>query len=258
MDSHNEPFELMSVVHLVRPTGRRAHNLEELRAGIAECSATTLFLHSHEHQLRVPAGDELHPGDLTAWVNGVVQDRETAERLSFATQHRGSSAAELRTALLEVLESVPEKTRITRDAPEEGDFLFLDMESVAVSTGRLASDCAELMQHLADTNPSVLFYHLVEQPWLMPDAPSLSGWARACGDGRLAEWLEECLYAGRPLEETRRRLLRRWRQRQLGRRITDASRAPESARREEARRAVAGLVRRMTRPGETDDAGSGS
>src|SRR5205823_1286867 len=83
------------------------HNLEDLRRGIAECSVTSLFLHAHQHQLRVPAGDELHPGDFNAWVNGVVQDRETAERLSFAIQNRGGSPAELRAALLEVLDSVP-------------------------------------------------------------------------------------------------------------------------------------------------------
>ena len=113
-------------------------------------------------------------------------------------------------------------------------------------------------QHLSETNPSVLFYHLIEQPWLSPDDPSLPSWVRKCGDGRLAQWLDEAPVAGRPLEDLRRRLLRRWRQRQLGRRITDAARVPESARREEARRAVAGLVRRMTRPEDSSDAGSGS
>jgi hypothetical protein len=252
-----ELFELLSVVHLVRPAGRVARDLDELLRGIRECSAASLFYHSHQHQLRHPAVDELHPADFVAWVNGVVQDRETAERLSFVIEHRGGSPDELRAALGEVLEALPEKTRLTRDAPEEGQFEFLEMESVLVPTERYCRNCDELLDHLAETNPSVIFYHLVEQPWLAPDQPSLIGWVREQGDQRLVGWLEEAARSGLPLEEMRRRLLRRWRQSTLGRRIAEAGTVPENERREQARRAVASLVRRITQP-EESDAGSGS
>ena len=90
----NDGFELFGVVHLVRPAGRTAHDLEELRQGIGEASPESLFYHAHGPQLRHPEADEPHPDDFSAWVNGVVQDRETAERMSFAIQQRGSSATE--------------------------------------------------------------------------------------------------------------------------------------------------------------------
>lgn len=252
------PFELLSVVHLVRPAGRTARNLEELRQGIAQASPTTLFLHAIQHQLRHPAADEPHPSDLSGWMNGVVQDRETAERLAFAIENGGSTPAELRAALLEVLDAIPERTRLQRDAPEEGEFVFLEMESVTVPTGRVVHDVDELMVHLAETNASVLFYHLVEQAWLDPDSPALAAWVRARGEPRLAELMEEPGLAGRPLEQVRRRLLRRWRRGSLGRRIAEAAAIPENARREQGRQAMADLVRRMIPPETPDDDRPGS
>lgn len=239
-------FELQSVVHLVRPAGRKAHDLEQLRQGIVDSSPETLFYHSLQHQLRHPAVEELHPADFTAWVNGVTQDRETAERIAFAIEQQGGSPVELRDALLEVLDAIPEKTRLQRDAPEDGDFVFLDMETVRVATGRECEDTGELIGHLADVNPSVLFWHLVQQPWLSPEAPSLIEWTREAGDERLAKLLEENARSGRPLEAIRRSIVRRWRRSTLGRRLAEAARAPEDDRREEGRRAVASFVRRMT------------
>jgi len=253
-----DSIELTSVVHLMRAIGRTAHNLEELREGIALATPTTLFCHSHQHQLRHPAVDELHPADFVAWVGGVVQDRETTERLSFAIEHHGGSPAELREALLGVLEAIPEKTRVARDAPEEGHFVFLELDSVSVPTQRVAHDPNQLMEHIAATNPSVLFYHLVEQPWLSPDSVSLVDWVREHGDPRLASWLEEAAHSGRPLEEVRRRLIRRWRQSRLGRRLAEVAQAPESARRESGRRTVASLVRRMTRVEDEGDSRPGT
>jgi len=247
------PFELQSVVHLVRPAGRTAHDLDQLRQGIADSSPETLFYHSLQHQLRQPTVEELHPADFTGWVNGVVQDRETAERIAFAIEQRGGSPDELRDALLEVLDAIPPRTRVQRDSPEDGDFVFLDMESVLVATGRECHDTGELIGHLGDVNPAALFYHLIQQPWLSPGAPSLIAWTREVGDERLAQVLEQSVRSGRPLEAVRRSIVRRWRRSTLGRRLAAAARVPEDDRREQGRRAVASFVRRMTTPTETTD-----
>jgi uncharacterized protein DUF5752 len=251
-------FELQSVVHLVRPAGRLAHHLEELRVGIGASSPQTLFYHSLQHVLRHPAVEELHPADFTAWINGVVQDRETAERVAFAIEQSANTPDQLRDSLLEVLDSIPEKTRVLRDAPEDGEFTFLDMESVLVPTGRVCEDASDVIAHFGEANPSVLFYHLIEQPWLAPAQPSLLQWLRDQGDERLARLLELVAGSGQPLETIRRRILRRWKQSTLGRRLAAAVHTPEDEKREEGRRAVANLVRRITQPETPSDSRRGS
>jgi len=252
-----EPFELVGVVHLLRPAGRTAHHLEALRLGIAEASAQTLFNHALGPQLRHPSAEELPPDDFSSWVNGVVQDRETAERLRFAIQECGGSADAMRLAMIEVLDRIPEKARISRDAPEDGDFVFLEMDSVPVPSGITAANSSELIHRLVDAEASVLFYHLVEQPWL-ESRPLLLDWVRKNGSERLATWLTDSVQPGRPIEAGRKQLLRRWRQSGLGRRVAEAAGAPEQQRRDAQRQAVAGLVRRIVGPEDSNDARPGS
>ncbi|HKQ57167.1 MAG TPA: DUF5752 family protein, partial [Candidatus Eisenbacteria bacterium] len=204
-------FELRSVVHLVRPAGPRARNLESLRLWIAESTAATLFYHAVQCPLRRPDSAELPPDDLSAWVHGVVQDRETAERISFAVQSRASSAHDLREGLLEVLDSVSERDRGARGAPEESEFVFLTAESVPVPTGVAAHDGEELIQGLNDADPGVWFFHMIEEPWYTPGLPPIVRWARERGENHLATILEEESRAGRGLADMRRRVLKRWR-----------------------------------------------
>jgi hypothetical protein len=252
------PFELLGVVHLVRPAGRTAHTLEALRAGIADATVASLFMHVRQPLLRYAALGVAPADDFSHWVDGTVQDRETAERLSFAVQDHGADAEGLRVALLAVLGGLSGKTRRSGSVPEEGAFVFLEADSVTVRAGGTAGNCAELVEHLTRLGPSVLFYHLIEQPWLAPDRASLVEWVRACGDARLADWLAESGRSGRPLEELRVRLTRHWRRRGLAARVARAATAPEDVRRDHAQRAVTTLVRRIQRPENADDTDPGA
>src|SRR5207237_5912099 len=139
-----------SGVPRVRPAGMPAHHLDDLREGIARATPSTLFLHAIEPMMRHPAADTQPPDDFSGWVNGVVQDRETAERLAFVVSDAGHAPAELRQGLIDVLSAIPADKRVQRDAPEGGDFVFLELESVAVSTGVFVHDPDSLIAALAE------------------------------------------------------------------------------------------------------------
>lgn len=239
-------YELRSVVHLVRPTGVRACNLDQLRTGIQEAPERSLFFHARHHQLRHPASEEPAHDDFSAWVNGVLQDRETAERISFAVQNRAESPEVLRAALVEVLNRMPESGRVSHAIQSESEFVFLLAESVPLSTGVFAATARELVHALVAADASVWFYHLVEQPWF-PDGVSIDQWLVARDETQMADWLREGANSGRPIEVMRRRLLQRWRRSRIGRRVSEAATAPEDTRREAGRATVARLVRRITK-----------
>jgi hypothetical protein len=246
-------FELHSVAHLVRPAGARARNLESLRLWIAEATASTLFYHTVQCPLRHPTSTEIPPDDLSAWVHGVVQDRETAERISFAVQSRSGSPSDLREGLLDVLQGVPDRDRFSRAVPPDAEFVFLAAESVTIPTGIVAETPETLVDALAEAEPGIWFFHLLEEPWYAPGPPAIARWAREHGDSQLAKVLEEEARAGRGLAEMRRRVLKRWRQGRLRARVAAATRASEGERREAAHEAVVGLVRRMTRTDVDDE-----
>jgi hypothetical protein len=240
-----EAFTIRCVVHLVRPTGTRATTLDELRHAVSEASDASLFYHCLQYQLRNPASKELPPDDLSAWVGGVVQDRATAERMSFTVSSHNRHPGELRPALLKVLEEVPASQRANRMSDAEGAFVFLEVEPVTLPTGLEVQDDAQTVEALTQSDVSVWFYHVLEQPWFGTDRPTLHEWLEQHGEHKLAHWLTDITNAGLPIEAARERLLRRWRNSHLGRRLGDAAEMPDEMRREAGREVVGRLVRRM-------------
>lgn len=240
-------FELTGVVHLARPTGRLAHDLDELRNGIEGAAPQVLFHHAIQVVLRAGIGEEPPTDDFSAWSYGVVQDRETAERLAFATRDHTTSAPALQAALLSVLDSIPQKTRASRDAPEGGDFAFITVDSVPIPIGDGADDANPLVEALLEADDTVWFWHLFEEPWIRAGECPLGDWLRASGAGALAQRLEQDARSGLSIEVLRRRARRTWQRGQLARRVAEAVSAPEDQRREEARSVVAGLVSRIQR-----------
>jgi len=241
----SEAFPLRSVVHLVRPTGTEAGNLDQLRSALVEASDASLFYHGLQYQLRNPASPELPPDDWSAWVGGVVQDRETAERLSFAVSSHNRHPGELRPALVRVLDDIPASARVSRAATPEGSFVFLEVEPVTVPSGVQVESGAQTMEALAEADVSVWFYHVIEQPWFGQDRPTLHEWLEEIGEPKIARWLTDLSESGLPIEAARERLLRRWRHSHLGRRLGHTAEMPDDLRREAGREVVGRLVRRI-------------
>jgi hypothetical protein len=183
-------------------------------------------------------------------VGGVVQDRETAERLAYAGLSAGQNIAATRDAFVAVLDTVPEKERRARGSPEEGAFRFHAADSVTVPTGIHLGSVQELIDQLLVVEPGCVFYHLIERPLLDPAAThTLDAWVAAQGQTRFAEHLREAAQWGLPLEDTRERLVRRWSRGQLRRRLAERIQEPEAARKRAGQRAVARLIDRMRKPG---------
>ncbi len=244
------PFELRSVAHLIQPWREPVRDLDQLRQAVALAPAEAVFHHTVQFQLRHAAAEEMPLDDFSAWIDGVLQDRETAERLSFAVQTQGASEPATRAALLGVLDGLPPRRRTERVAPEESALQLLSAVSVSFPTGVAVRDGAELVEALAAADTAVWFYHLVEEPWLAPEHPPLREWLAAIHDSRLPGMLADAAGGGLPLEKARARLLQRWRRSLIARRVSDATAAPEDERREAGREAIARLVRRTQRPGE--------
>jgi hypothetical protein len=239
-------FELRGVAHLIRPWGRTATDLDQLRHGIAEAPADVIFLHAVQYPLRHPAAESLPPDDFGAWIGGVLQDTETAERLSFAVQGGNPSAEPLRAAMLEVLDSIPEARRRRRDAPEDGAFQFRSATAVTFPTGVTVRDGSELYEALMIADAGVWFHHLVEEPWRLANRAPLLEWLAASDGERLAAWLAEAAGAGLPIDKARARVRRRWKRSGIGARLAAAASVPERDRREAGRQALARLLRRRS------------
>lgn len=244
MPAANRAFELRHVVHLVRPLGRSAGDLEALRAGIAEAPAESLFHHAVQYALRDPAAGELPPDDFSAWIGGVVQDAETAERFTFAVQGAATAPEPLRAAALEVLDALPAKARAARSAPPGSEFRFRSASSLVFPAGAEVRDGRELVEALLEAEAGVWFHHLVEEPWRSAGRAPLLDWLDARGEARLAGWLAEAAASGLPIDKARAQVHGRWRRSRIGRRVAEVAGRAGVERAAAEREAIAGLVRR--------------
>jgi hypothetical protein len=236
---------LDGVVHLVRPSGYVATSVTGLHAGVTLASPGTLLYHVFHPLLRQPEAAEPPPDDFSAWLEGVAMAPGVAEQVSWALRASEPGVDALRAALLAVLATAPARGHGMQAGGAESAFVFLELDVVPLPGDEEAADGDELVRQLAASPWNVLFHELVERPWLEPGPPRLPAWVRACGDEKLASWIEECARGGRTLAGARRWLLRRWRQRGIARRVAAAAALPESEKRADALRAVGGLVRRI-------------
>ena len=241
-DPASAPLALPGVVHLLRPSGPAVEDLAGLRAAVAAASPASLFHHVHHPLLRHAYGGVPAPDDYSAWVGGVLQDRETAERLSYAAQAHGAGPDELRDALLAAL---PAAGAAGAGAHADAAFAPLEMDRVDVDLGLAAHDADELVELLCGSGAALFFHHVIERPWFDPHGATVAGWAEARGAAELGQWLRDVPRSGRTLEDSRRRLLQRWRRSRVLHAITGGADEPEGVRQARARRAVTGLVERL-------------
>ena len=250
-DARPAPIEIESAVYLIRPTGRTAANLEELRAMIESASDDELFFHSQMPRLRRHREeDDFAIDDYSAWVRGVIQDPQTAERLAFAVQTSPHDPQQLKQSLLEVLGSLSTADRLRRTAPEGGALIGLVHETIRIPSGRVAHDAGSLVDALADAHHSSWFHHLIERSWAAPHEDTVAGWLDQCGAPKLGALVEDEASSGRTVEAMRTRVLNYWRRSRIARNLADRRAMPDDTRRETEQAVVAGLVKRLRHPQE--------
>ena len=224
------PFEPEAVVYLVQPARRNVADLDQLLDAVRTVDGATLFLHTQMPRLRPDTGDDGPVDDLSGWVRGVVQDVTTAERLAFAIAAARPEIDDVRARLVEVLESIPQKTRAEQAAPEGGRLELLRFEVVRVPTGMPATTADELFEALSRCDRTTWFHHLIEEAWLLPGPIPVVEWLKAAGAPRYAELVEREAASGRSVDGLRSRILQRWRRSGIATRLASGDRNARDSR----------------------------
>lgn len=243
-------FVLRGVVHLTRPLGRQVHSLQELRDAIAEVEDASLFLHVALDRLGLPNDEDPDLDDWSAWVRGVVQHPEAAERLSFAVSRHPAIDPGLRTDAVAALDRVPEAERRAATAPQGGAFELLTLEPVTWQASEPLASADDVLTELRTAERSVWFWHLVEEPWRLNARAPLLAWLEAHGAAAAAERLDDWTRSGRPIDSIRQAFSRWWGRHGLPARVAGAAQATPNERNAAGREAVRSLVRRLRSGGD--------
>ena len=240
----SEGFRFFTSAPLESPAGHVASDMESLKAGIATVSPESIFHHVTRMPVRFPNVRDLPENDFARWVGDALQLPEISERLAFAGSMPVGSLEEVRTALLAVLNRVPERDR-RRSASEGAAFQFLESRSVLADLGIEAADPAQVVEIWPQLDVAAIFLHLVEAPIFGRTEYALIPWLRARGARGLADSAAKAVAAGPPVARLHRVIGTKWRRSMIGRRLVDRIDAAEEVRLREAREAMTRLAGKL-------------
>jgi hypothetical protein len=131
MEEHEElerPFDFRQCVSIIRSTGEKAGDLRELREIIAKVSDDSIFHHTYQYFLKEHILE--YTNDFAQWAGESLEERALAEQLSNIDPYSFGSIADLRAALVGVIDSYLEGSR-NRATPFRGTNSFSTRRSLS-------------------------------------------------------------------------------------------------------------------------------
>ena len=97
-----KPFEFQHCVSILKATGRKAHNLRELRGSLAEVSDDSIYHHTYQYFLKGHVME--YTNDFAHWAGESLEERVLSEHLSNIDPYDFREIRELRQELLKTVE----------------------------------------------------------------------------------------------------------------------------------------------------------
>ena len=160
MDEKELTFEFRQCVSIHRSTGKKAANLRELREAIATVSEDSVFHHTYQYFLKEHILE--YTNDFAQWAGESLEERALAEQLSNIDPYDCETVADLRTALVNVIDSYLERFPEPRDSLEGEEFFFNETVTFVFPVGIWARNLAEFLIALRYVDLGCIYYHFFE------------------------------------------------------------------------------------------------
>jgi hypothetical protein len=154
------PFEFKQCMSLLKATGKKAHDLRELRDRAATASDRSLAHHTYQYFLK---GHILeYTNDFAHWAGQSLEESALAERLSSIDPYDFADINDLRKELLRAIDdhlvSFPEPRR----AMEGDEFFFNETVLMVFPAGMRARNLAEFLMATKHVEESSIYYHFYD------------------------------------------------------------------------------------------------
>jgi len=186
--NQTKPFTFFTETRLVRLTGRKASDLEQLLQHLSQVSGSCIFYHTHSLYLAHHFEKPRFYNEFANWVSQALQEERLAERLAAIDLLEMTSIRDLREALARVIQKHLEgDRRPARACPPGEEFHFCEAKSFIMPTGVVASGVPEFFERIEHVTNDCLHFHFFEAR-LRLERPTndFSQWFRDLGHARLA------------------------------------------------------------------------
>lgn len=153
-------FDFRDAVRILRPTGKRAGTLRELRDLIAVASGDCIFHHTYQYFSK---GHILeYTNDFAQWVGESLEEGALAEMLSNIDPFSFATVDDLKADILRVIDYYMDNFPETRKAIPGDEFYFIETISFIFPVGVKARNLAEFLMALKYIGDESIYYHFFE------------------------------------------------------------------------------------------------
>lgn len=157
-----EPVLRFSTMHsLVFLLGRKAKNLEALRAGVAAVPDASLYFHTHHELRQHETLSPEPPNDFAYWIKNVFQHPVLAERIAGLDFCSFGRIGEIRLRLLELFDAtLADDAFADRNVPPGMEFHFMSAKTFVLPTGVEVRTLPEFAAALRRVPHASIFFHM--------------------------------------------------------------------------------------------------
>jgi hypothetical protein len=172
------PFWFRECFLIPMPIGRRAINLRELLQAFREVEEAVLYYHLLQSRLIQSQPEVEYPNDFASWAASALQDSRLAEKLSSFDPFEFQTLAEVRQAMVDILEEYLWDLPNVPWARPGMDFHFCEASTVVMRSEISAKNLREFSQALQKVGLDSLYYHFFEARWRLErqDMDDFSYW----------------------------------------------------------------------------------
>lgn len=154
------PFEFKECISLVKSTGKKAKTLRELRDLIALVGDESIYYHTYQYYLRRQILE--YNNDFANWAGEYLEERALSEYFSNVDAFTFKDVADLRNALLKVIDDYLERFPEPREVMPGNEFYFNEAIILIFPAGLRASNLAELLIAVKYIDAPSVYYHFYE------------------------------------------------------------------------------------------------
>lgn len=179
-----KPFSVKDCALVALATGRKARLLQELKSGLSDVDAASIYHHFWGGLLQPRFEEREYNNDFAAWAQHGIHDAVLAERLAALNPTRFPDLEALRSEIIEQIEIRLDETELLFWTRATRQFEFICSQIVVFDTGRRLSGPAELASAITEMSTSSIFYHFIDARRRTPDGgDDFSDWLATWGAG---------------------------------------------------------------------------
>jgi hypothetical protein len=205
----NNPFHFNTEADLIYLLGIKAKDPADLREGIAQAPANSIYYHTHrflqQHHYLSPEP----PNDFAYWLTSLLNLRELGEAIASVDIVRWKDIEDLRGEFLRILDEYLSQGKYTVSAPPGSEFHFVNTKRFVLPTSCIAHTLEEFIDAIRKVSVGSLYFHVFEARMrLKEDENDFTQWFRGIGQEQLAQELRRMDPYTMTLEGLRERIIR--------------------------------------------------